>query len=64
MPRFPEGLTVYNTAGQWRDRASKKIMREPSKVVKIVLPGQDDDMIGSTRSPKPIRPVSSSSRSS
>ena len=39
MARFPEGLTVYATAGQWRDRASNKIMREPSKVVQIVLPG-------------------------
>ena len=44
MARFPEGLTVYTTAGQWRDRASNKIMREPSKVVQIVLPGHDDDM--------------------
>ena len=44
MARFPEGLTVYTTAGQWRDRASNKIVREPSKVVQIVLPGHDDDM--------------------
>ena len=43
-PRFPDGLTVYNAAGQWRDRASNKIMREPSKVVQIVLPGHDDDI--------------------
>jgi hypothetical protein len=44
MARFPEGLTVYTTAGQWRDRASNKVMREPSKVVQIVLAGHDDDM--------------------
>ena len=44
MARFPEGLTVYSTAGQWRDRASNRIMREPSKVVQIVLPGRDDDL--------------------
>ena len=44
MARFPEGLTVYTTAGQWRDPASNRIMREPSKVVQIVLPGLDDDM--------------------
>jgi hypothetical protein len=44
MARFPEGLTVYDAGGQWRDRASNKIMREPSKVVQIVLPGRDDDM--------------------
>ena len=37
-------LAVYATAGQWRDRASNRIMREPSKVVQIVLPGHDDDM--------------------
>jgi hypothetical protein len=44
MARFPDGLTVYSTAGQWRERVSKKIMREPSKVVQIVLPGHDDDI--------------------
>jgi hypothetical protein len=44
MPRFPEGLTVYNAAGQWRDQGSNKILREPSKVVQIVLPGRDDDI--------------------
>jgi hypothetical protein len=44
MSRFPDGLTVYNAAGQWRDRASNKILREPSKVVHIVLPGHDDDI--------------------
>ena len=44
MARFPEGLTVYATAGQWRDRTSNKIMREPSKVVQIVLPGQAEDI--------------------
>ena len=38
-PRFPDGLTVVDAAGQWRDRASNKILREPSKVVMIVLPG-------------------------
>jgi len=44
MSRFPEGLTVYNAAGQWRDLGSNKILREPSKVVQIVLPGRDDDI--------------------
>ena len=44
MARFPEGLTVYDAGGQWRDRASNKILRERSKVVQIVLPGHDDDM--------------------
>ena len=42
--RFPEGLTVYNTSGQWRDRANKGIVREPSKIVMIILPGKEDDL--------------------
>ncbi len=41
--RFPDGLTVLSAAGQWRDRARGKIIREPSKVVQIVLPGGPDD---------------------
>jgi hypothetical protein len=42
--RFPEGFTVYNASGQWRDRTSKRIVREPSKIVMIVLPGRGDDL--------------------
>jgi hypothetical protein len=41
--RFPDGLTVFDAAGEWRDTARKTIVREPSKVVEIVLPGNDDD---------------------
>ena len=44
MSRFPNGLTVFNAAGQWREQARDKIVREPSKVVQIVLPGQVDDI--------------------
>jgi hypothetical protein len=44
MSRFPQGLTVFNAAGQWRDQASNKIIREPSKIVQIVLPGQVEDI--------------------
>jgi hypothetical protein len=43
-PRFPEGLTVYDASGQWRDPATKKIVRELSKVVLIVLPGNAEDL--------------------
>jgi len=43
ISRFPSGLTMFNAVGEWRDGASNKIMREPSKVVQIVLPGQADD---------------------
>jgi len=42
-PRFPDGLTVINASGQWRDRERNKVVREPSKVVQIVLPGAADD---------------------
>jgi hypothetical protein len=44
MSRFPNGLTVFSAAGQWREQAGDKIVREPSKVVQIVLPGQVDDI--------------------
>jgi hypothetical protein len=42
-PRFPDGLTITDAIGQWRDRDSGTIVREPSKEVEIVLPGNDDD---------------------
>ncbi len=42
-PRFPDGLTVADTIGQWRDRDNGSIVREPSKHVEIVLPGNADD---------------------
>ncbi len=44
-PRFPDGLTISNAVGQWRDRTSGKTVREPSKLVMIVLPGNDDDQV-------------------
>jgi hypothetical protein len=44
ISRFPNGLTVLNAGGQWRDEATKKIVREPSKLVQIVLPGQIEDI--------------------
>lgn len=42
-PRFPEGLTVIEARGQWRDPARGTIVHEPSKRVEIVLPGRADD---------------------
>jgi hypothetical protein len=36
-PRFPDGLTVLDGKGQWRDGARGAIVREPSKVVVIVM---------------------------
>jgi hypothetical protein len=37
-PRFPDGLTVYETTGQWRDPAAKVITREKSRVLRIIAP--------------------------
>jgi hypothetical protein len=42
-PRFPNGLTITNAIGQWRDPANGRMVREPSKRVEIVLPGRADD---------------------
>lgn len=42
-PRFPDGLTVSDALGQWRDPDSGRMVREPSKRVEIVLPGKPDD---------------------
>jgi Protein of unknown function (DUF3574) len=35
-PRFPDGLTVLDAAGQWRDPAIGRVVREPSKLVIVV----------------------------
>jgi Protein of unknown function (DUF3574) len=43
IPRFPDGLTINDTIGQWRSRTSGVIVREPGKRVEIVLPGNADD---------------------
>lgn len=37
-PRFPDGLTVLDGAGQWRDRTGR-IQRERAKLLLLVLPG-------------------------
>ncbi len=42
-PRFPHGLTVLDSKGEWRDPARKTTVHEPSKLVEIVLPGNPDD---------------------
>lgn len=38
-PRFPDGLTVLDAAGQYRDRAGR-LVREPSKVLILVHPAE------------------------
>lgn len=42
-PRFPDGLSVIDVAGQWGDTQTHRVVREPSKIVVIVLPGNPDD---------------------
>jgi hypothetical protein len=37
-PRFPDGLTVYETYGQWRDSKRNVIVREKSRVLRIIVP--------------------------
>lgn len=41
-PRFPDGLSVSDVAGQWR-AADGTIVREPSKGVMIVLSGEEGE---------------------
>jgi hypothetical protein len=36
-PRFPDGLSVVDAAGQWLDPDKKRVVREPSKIVTIVV---------------------------
>jgi len=43
VSRFPDGLTIIDATGQWRDRDSGRIVHEPSKHVEIVMPGNNDD---------------------
>jgi len=37
-PRFPDGLTVVDARGQWRDTDRNRIVREPSKLVMLTFP--------------------------
>jgi hypothetical protein len=41
-PRVPDGLTVYETTGQWRDPARKVVIREKSRVLRIIAPADTD----------------------
>jgi uncharacterized protein DUF3574 len=42
-PRFPDGFTVLDATGQWRDSRRGTIIHEGSKLIEIVLPGRSDD---------------------
>ncbi|WP_420209933.1 DUF3574 domain-containing protein [Burkholderia aenigmatica] len=41
-PRFPDGLTYWDTHGQWRDHASGEITREDSFVIRIIADDTPD----------------------
>ncbi|VWM14546.1 hypothetical protein BLA6992_05322 [Burkholderia lata] len=41
-PRFPDGLTYWDTHGKWRDRASGGITREDSFVIRIIADDTSD----------------------
>ncbi|WP_396328568.1 DUF3574 domain-containing protein [Burkholderia anthina] len=41
-PRFPDGFTVWDTRGQWRDRATGRTLQEAGFVVRIVADDTDD----------------------
>ena len=36
-PRFPDGFTVVDAKGQWRDSEQGRVVREPSKMLLIVM---------------------------
>ena len=36
-PAFPDGLTVFDAKGQWRDTATGAVVSEPSKIVLILV---------------------------
>jgi hypothetical protein len=44
-PRFPDGLTVVDAAGQWRDAEKNRIVREPSKLVTIIMPADAQEKL-------------------
>jgi len=41
-PRFPDGLTVFEASGQWRDRVTNTVGSEPSRLIQIVTPDSPD----------------------
>ena len=42
-PRFPDGFTVIDAKGQWRNPAGQRISRERSKVLMIAMPPAVDN---------------------
>jgi hypothetical protein len=42
-PRFPDGLTILDARGQYRDRERGRLIREPSKLVLIATPDETEN---------------------
>lgn len=43
-PRFPDGLTIQDASGHWRDSATGRLIREPSKILTLLV-GQDAESL-------------------
>jgi hypothetical protein len=43
--RFGAGLTMYDAQGQWRDTDTGGLVREPTKVIMLILFNEDDDRL-------------------
>jgi hypothetical protein len=41
-PNFPDGFTVWDGEGQWRDPATGIIARQPSKILLVAAPRAPD----------------------
>lgn len=42
-PRFPDGLTILDATGQYRDSERGRLIREPSKLVLIAMRNETDN---------------------
>jgi hypothetical protein len=40
-PRFPQGLTIDDALGQWRDPERNMVVKEPSKDVRVIVPADE-----------------------
>jgi len=41
-PRFPDGLSMIETSGQWRDRKTNVVTHESSRYIQIITPDTPD----------------------
>jgi len=44
-PRFPNGLTVTDGSGHWRDIETGRLVREPSKILTLLADGDPATMV-------------------